>query len=84
MAQQEPRYAVDATAVIGKLKTKIADVSYELALAESAIDDLLARQDRLVTELQEANQAKADAEKTFKTELASLTEELNNLREMAE
>jgi chromosome segregation ATPase len=84
MAPQEPRYAVDATAVIKKLQDKLGAISYDHALAEAAIDDLLAKQSRLLGEVQELQAEKEAMEQKFQQELTGLRQELDDLRGIAE
>lgn len=81
MAQQEPRYAVDASAVIEKLQAKLGAVSYEHALAEAAIDQLMSREARLVAELQQAQTEKQEAEEGFHQQLKQMQSEITELRE---
>lgn len=76
MAQQ-PRYSVDATKVIEKLKERIGTLASDHAMAEAAVDELLAREERLVGELKQVQSEKDN----MQAEMDKIREELDNLKD---
>lgn len=75
----EPRYSVDTNAVIEKLKSRIADEAYNRALAESAVDQLLAQNIQLQGQLSEVQLENRELKQNTELEIQELRGEIEEL-----
>jgi len=75
----EPRYSVDTNAVIEKLKSRIADEAYNRALAESAVDQLLAQNIQLQGQLSEVQLENRELKQNTELEIQELRSEIEEL-----
>jgi hypothetical protein len=75
----EPRYAVDPSTVIEKLKSRIADEAYNRALAESAVDQLLAQNIQLQGQLSEVQLENRELRQNTELEIQELRSEIEEL-----
>jgi hypothetical protein len=75
----ESRYSVDPNAVIEKLKSRVADEALGRALAESAVDQLLAQNAQLQGELTKAQSDNQELRHNTELEIQELRSELEEL-----
>lgn len=80
----EPPYTVSLHAIVAKYRQKIDEEVYQRLLAEAAVDELIAKNNRLIAELKEVQAAKEEQEAQFKEELEGVRSQLEELQSSSE
>ena len=84
MMAPEPAYSVSESSLLIKYRARLDEASYQQLLAEAAVDELMNKNRRLMSELREVQQAKEEQEQQFKAQLEDVSTQLNELRGISE